>query len=92
NILSAVNVQHDCASSSCGEFVSVNIQQERTETRKTKTSLVHKNANRFVLNARSLHNYALISQVIPQPLHMAMSLPFLPNSREVRLKAARTVR
>ncbi|KAG2132739.1 uncharacterized protein EDB93DRAFT_1255149 [Suillus bovinus] len=69
NILSAVNVQHDCASSSCGEFVSVNIQQERTETTKTKTSLV-----------------------IPQPLHMAMSLPFLPNSREVRLKAARTVR
>ncbi|KAG1765890.1 hypothetical protein EV702DRAFT_1283028 [Suillus placidus] len=92
NILSAVNVQHDCASSSCGEFVSVNIQQERTETTKTKTSLVHKNASHFVLNAHSLHNYALISQVIPQPLRMAMSLPFLPNSREVRLKAARTVR
>jgi hypothetical protein len=92
NILSAVNVQHDCASSSCSEFVSINIHQECTETMKTKTSLVHKNTGRFVLNAHSLHNYALISQVIPRPLCMAMDLPYLPNSQEVQLKAARAVR
>ncbi|KAG1889162.1 hypothetical protein F4604DRAFT_1915008 [Suillus subluteus] len=92
NILSAVNVQHDCASSSCGEFVSVNVQQERTEMTKTKTSLMHKNTGCFVLNAHSLHNYALISQVIPHPLCMAMSLPYSPNSQEVRLKVARAVR
>ncbi|KAG2351052.1 hypothetical protein BDR07DRAFT_1225099, partial [Suillus spraguei] len=67
NILSAVDVQHDCASSSCSEFVSVNVQQERTEMMKTKTSLVHQNTGHFVLNAHSLHNYALISQVIPPP-------------------------
>ncbi|KAG1863736.1 hypothetical protein F4604DRAFT_1929149 [Suillus subluteus] len=92
DILSAVNVQHDCASSSCDEFVSVNTRQERTETTKMKTSLIHKNTGRFVLNAHSLHNYALISQVIPHPLRMAMNLPYFPNSREVRLKAARAVR
>ncbi|KAG1800600.1 uncharacterized protein BJ212DRAFT_1202300, partial [Suillus subaureus] len=88
NILSAVNVQHNCVSLSCGEFVSVNIQQECTEMTKTKTLLMHENTSCFVLNAHSLHNYALISQVIPHPLHMAMSLPYLPNSQEVQLKVA----
>ncbi|KAJ8591249.1 hypothetical protein M405DRAFT_717325, partial [Rhizopogon salebrosus TDB-379] len=68
DLLSAVNLQHDCASSGCNESVLVNIRQERTETTKTKTSIVHKDTGRFVLNAHSLHNYSFISQVIPNPL------------------------
>jgi len=85
-------LQHDCASSGCNKFASVNIQQERTETTKTKQSIVHKETGRFVLNAYSLHNYSLISQVIPAPLRMAMSVPYLPNSRQVQLNAARAIR
>ncbi|KAG1836418.1 hypothetical protein C8R48DRAFT_553148, partial [Suillus tomentosus] len=66
NVLCAVNVQHDCIASDS----SCNIQytcekQERAETTKTKHVTQHTANNAYVLNTHSLHNYSLISAVIP---------------------------
>ncbi|KAG1898286.1 uncharacterized protein F5891DRAFT_955812, partial [Suillus fuscotomentosus] len=80
NILCAVNVQHDCITSDS----SCNIQytrekQEHAETTKTKCVTQHTANNAYVLNTHSLHNYSLISAVIPPEIHVQMASPQIPN-------------
>ncbi|KAG2063297.1 hypothetical protein BDR04DRAFT_1038375, partial [Suillus decipiens] len=49
-ILCAVNIQHDCASSQCVETRSICAHQEREQTTRTKRIVKHKETNSFLLN------------------------------------------
>ena len=89
DILCSVNVQHDCSASGCKESKQVTIRQEYAETMQNHEQVQHMDCTKYLLNIFSIHNYKTISNVIPAPLkHALSSLQFVPNSIEVKLKAA----
>lgn len=59
---------------------------------KTKCVTQHTANNAYVLNTHSLHNYLLISAVIPPEIHVQMASPQIPNHEEIRLNGAKHVR
>ena len=93
SILCSVNVQHDCSGSECNGSRWVAIRQEYMETTKSREQVRHADSTRYLLNIFSVHNYEAISNVIPAPLGQAItSLRFVPDSTEVKLKAAAEMR
>ncbi|KAG1895977.1 uncharacterized protein F5891DRAFT_1193606 [Suillus fuscotomentosus] len=93
-ILCAINIQHDCASSQCVETRSIRAHQEREQTNRTMQIVKHKETNMFLLNVHSLHNYDMIAKVIPLNLRLALTVPLVAagDSKQIRLDAANHVR
>jgi len=59
-----------------------------------KRIVKHEETNMFLLNVHSLHNYDLISKVIPLDLRPALTVPLVAtgDSKQVRLNAANHIR
>ncbi|KAH8978822.1 hypothetical protein EDB86DRAFT_2750263, partial [Lactarius hatsudake] len=66
--LCIVNVQHDCYSCKCVNIRYDAVRQEHEKTGKTQALVDHDPRARFIVNIHSLHNYKLISAVIPHEL------------------------
>ncbi|KAF8257541.1 hypothetical protein EI94DRAFT_1507665, partial [Lactarius quietus] len=68
DILSIVNVQHDCYSCKCQKIGHSAVQQEHDKTGNTRALVDHNPKARFVVNIHSIHNYKLIATIVPQDL------------------------
>ena len=81
------------STSGCKESKQVAVRQGYTETTKSREQLRHVDGTKYLSNIFSIHNYEMISNAIPAPLrHALSSLQFVPNSTEVKLKAAAELR
>ncbi|KAF8346814.1 hypothetical protein F5887DRAFT_834375, partial [Amanita rubescens] len=93
DILCSVNIQHDCSASGCKESEQVAVRQEYMETTQRREQVQHVDGTKYLLNVFSIHNYEMISNVIPAPLRHALStFRFVPDGTEVKLKAAAEIR
>ena len=84
-----VNLQHDCASSEC-KLTASPVWQERIQTNRTRSTILHSPTNKFILNAYSIHNYQHILPLIPPQLRNPA--PMVPNADEVHRQAAKHIR
>jgi hypothetical protein len=81
----AVNIQHDCLTGKCDQTDFVRICQERIETIKISTKIVHSLTNQYVLNVYSIHNYQYIHSTMPSALQIRHGL--IENASEILRKA-----
>lgn len=68
DIISLVNLQHDCYRGKCDTSGTQHLHQEREITTRTRTIVHHSDQTHFILNTQSLHNYKYIMDAIPIPL------------------------
>ncbi|KAJ7476349.1 hypothetical protein B0H11DRAFT_1727263 [Mycena galericulata] len=62
------NVQHDCKFAGCEATGEKPRMQERVDSGLTDRFIVHKSAERFVINTHAFHNAHLLRQVLPRQL------------------------
>ncbi|KAJ8086260.1 hypothetical protein PM082_005083 [Marasmius tenuissimus] len=67
-ILCALNVQHDCYSGDCVSYKETPVRQERQLTSLSRSIVDHSNTPFYILNTHSLHNYSIISGLLPTNL------------------------
>lgn len=89
-MICSVNLQHDCVTSQCTHTQQTRQRQERSESAKLRTSIVHASAPNYILNAYSLHNYQHILSTIPSQLRI--TAPRIANPEEIRKQAVKQMR
>jgi hypothetical protein len=89
-VICSVNLQHDCATSRCTQTQQTHQRQERSESAKLQTSIVHASTPNYILNTYSLHNYQHILPTIPS--HLCITAPRIANPKEVRKQAVKQLR
>lgn len=90
DVICSVNLQHDCATSRCTQTQQIHQRQERSESAKLQTSIVHASTPNYILNTYSLHNYQHILPTIPS--HLRITAPRIANPEEVRKQAVKQMR
>ncbi|EIW74160.1 hypothetical protein CONPUDRAFT_18304, partial [Coniophora puteana RWD-64-598 SS2] len=90
DILSSVNIQHDCHAVGCQASGVQHIAQERELTMRTRSVIQHADDINFVINVYSLHNYKTIRDALP--LHLKHANRFIPQQKETDIKLAASER
>ncbi|KAI0827855.1 hypothetical protein BC628DRAFT_1409428 [Trametes gibbosa] len=72
-VLFIFNAQHHCRACGCTRLKDQRIMQERKLTERTRSSLIHKPIECYLVNTHVLHNAALLREVLPREL----TLPIL---------------
>ncbi|KAJ3002667.1 hypothetical protein NUW54_g5724 [Trametes sanguinea] len=91
DILCAINLQHDCFASDCKEIEKVPMLQERGKSTKTRQLIKHTDANLWLLNTYSIHNYDLIRSSVPLELHRACVERVVPEADISRVRSQAVV-
>jgi len=86
-VICSVNLQHDCVTSQCTRTQQTHQHQERTESAKLQTSIVHSSTPNYILNAYSLYNYQHILSTIPSQLRITALQ--IANPKEVCKQATK---
>jgi hypothetical protein len=68
DIISAVNLQHDCHRGACGTTGTQALYEEREITTLSRTVVAHTDSEHYIVNTASLHNYAQIASALPSHL------------------------
>ncbi|KAJ7501671.1 hypothetical protein B0H11DRAFT_1855349 [Mycena galericulata] len=90
NVKFKVNVQHDCHTAKCEATGERAVMQERVESDKTETFIVHKPLDRFIINSHAFHNAHLLRATLPRTL--LAPVPFFDDRREKHNEFAATLR
>lgn len=85
-----MNLQHDCQSSGCEDFVYRQVLQERLQSQLKQAIVDHKPTALFILNTHSLHNYRQINDIVPE--HLRGSSFNLGDLALLRKAAAQQIR
>ncbi|KAI0644697.1 hypothetical protein C8Q79DRAFT_912903 [Trametes meyenii] len=72
-LLCAINVQHNCSSSTCTASGTQVVRQERESTSQSRTVLLHSNSPLYVVNMHALHNQHLLARALPESLRTPAS-------------------
>ncbi|KAH9971060.1 hypothetical protein BJV74DRAFT_799157 [Russula compacta] len=68
DIISAVDLQHDCHRGACSATGTQAVYEEREITSLSRTVVTHTDSEHYIVNIASLHNYAQIASVLPSNL------------------------
>ncbi|KAH9967697.1 hypothetical protein BJV74DRAFT_718506, partial [Russula compacta] len=68
DIISVVNLQHDCHCGGCGATGTQAIYEEHEITSLSRTVVTHTDSEHYIVNIASLHNYAHIASALPSHL------------------------
>lgn len=87
-----VNTQHDCHHAQCSSTQEESVRQERELSAKTRLTVRHNHPedDRYLLNTRSIHNYAEIAAAVPDDLRARKLV--VGDPLKVRLAAAKYLR
>ncbi|KAF7974716.1 hypothetical protein HWV62_11375 [Athelia sp. TMB] len=90
DIVSSVNLQHDCRRGRCETSGTQILHQEREATTQHRTIVKHNDHIHFIINTQSLHNYRHIAHAIP--LHLRGSSFRIADPIALRRQAASMLR
>ncbi|KAH9922979.1 uncharacterized protein B0H18DRAFT_878929, partial [Fomitopsis serialis] len=81
DVISVVNVQHNCIDGGCEPTGRKRRKQERTLTEIEEPYIEHKDDTRYIINTHALHNAALLRKILPR--HLTAPIPYIdPELRE----------
>ncbi|KDQ15036.1 hypothetical protein BOTBODRAFT_94896, partial [Botryobasidium botryosum FD-172 SS1] len=65
DVISQVNLQHDCSKQGCTHSGVQYVMQEHQKSQVTRKVIKHVDDSHFIVNMGSLHNYQHIERAIP---------------------------